>query len=165
MTWKPRPNQNGRALRLFVESMDVIIETLCFSPGFAVDDFGRAARSVATELRKLLFDGRPLLHAVLQRPRLHPLSDIGAVSGDVYENERTVSLALGTSEGPNLDSVATHKWHIKVYPLHGLRFDSAEKKWSIDPLFDTQEAPLKLNQWLRQRLFASMTANIVCWTL
>ena len=114
---------------------------------------GRVARRVSIELRKLLFDSRPLLHTVLQRPRLHPLNDGGSLTGDTYENERMLSIAPGTSDGLFLGVAATHRWHIEVHPLHGLRFDSTGKKWIIYPIFDTSAAPIPLGRWLRQRLF------------
>ena len=153
MTWHPKSTQNARALRFFMESMDIINEALCFQSNPVVGHMGRVARRVSIELRKLLFDSRPLLHTVLQRPRLHPLNDGGSLTGDTYENERMLSIAPGTSDGLFLGVAATHRWHIEVHPLHGLRFDSTGKKWIIYPIFDTSAAPIPLGRWLRQRLF------------
>ena len=153
MTWQPKASQSARAFRLFLESMDVIEESLCFPPNPNVEHMGRVARRVSVELRKLLFDRKPLLQAVLNQPRLHPLKDRKSLTGDTYQNERTVSIALGTSVGPSLGDVASHKWHIKVHPLHGLRFDNPEKKWEFNPMFDDGAAPITVDRWLRQRLF------------
>ena len=153
MTWTPKPSQNARALRLFMESMDVIVEALCFPPDAVVDHMGRVARRVSIELRKLLFDSSPLLHAVLHRPRLHPLNDGGSIRGDIYRNERILSIAPGTSDGQLAGGIASHKWQIEVHPLHGLRFDSTAKNWTIYPMFNTDAVPLTLDRWLRQRLF------------
>ena len=50
-------------------------------------------------------------------------------------------------------AVATHTWKITVHPLHGLRFDRHRKKWEFYQMFDTNAVPIRLNQWLRQRLF------------
>lgn len=153
MTWKPRSSQNARALRLFIESMDIIDEALCFPPDPVIDHMGRVARRVSIELRKLLLDGRPLLHTVLQRPRLHPLNDHQSLTGDVYENERMLSIAPATSDGRRVGAIASHKWSIEVHPLHGLRFDNTEKMWTVYTMFDTSAVPLTLDRWLRQSLF------------
>ena len=136
MTWQPKASQNGRAFRLFLESMDVINDALCFPSNPNVEHMGRVARRVSVELRKLLLDGRPLIHAVLHKPRLHPLHEARSLKGDIYENERVLSFALGTSSGQLMGPAATHTWHIKVQPLHGLRFDDLGKKWEFYPMFD-----------------------------
>lgn len=153
MTWHPKSSQNGRAFRSFIESMDVINEAICFPPKPVVAQMGRAARRVSIELRKLLFDSMPLLHVVLHRPRLRPLNQRQPLSGDVYEKGRILSIAPGTSAGPLLEYVSTRRWHIKVNPLHGLRFDSTEKKWTFYLMFDNAAVPISLDRWLRQRVF------------
>ena len=153
MTWQPRATQNARSFRLFMESMDVINEALCFPPEPQVVHIGRVARTVSIELRKLLFDGSPLLHRVLQGPRLHPLKARYTLTGDVYENSFQLSLAPANSEKVLLGPPATREWSITVHPLHGLRFHKAGKRWILRPMFDTDAEPMALGQWLSQRLF------------
>ena len=153
MPWQPQSSRNARALQLFIESMDVINEALWFPPKPVIGQMGRVARSVSVELRKLLFDSRRLLHDVIQRPRLRSLNDRTLLTGDVYQNDCVVSIEPGTSAGPLLEHVSTRKWHIKVHPLHGLRFDRTEKKWTFYQMFDNGAVPLTLDRWLRQKLF------------
>ena len=153
MTWQPKASQNARAIRLFIESMDNINEALCFPPNPVVGHTGKVARRVSIELRKLLFDGRPLLHTVLQGLRLHPLKGRETLTGDIYKNGRQLAIGPATSEGALLGPVATRRWNITVHPLHGLKFDSTEKKWIFHPMFDTNAAPITRDRWLHQRLF------------
>ena len=153
MTWQPKATQNARSFRLFMESMDVINEALCFPPEPQVGHIGRVARTVSIELRKLLFDSSPLLHMVLQGPRLHPLKARDTLTGDVYENSFQLSIAPATREKVLLGPPATREWNITVHPLHGLKFQKAEKGWILRPMFDTDAMPMALGQWLRQRLF------------
>lgn len=136
-----------------MESMDIIDEALRFPPDAVADDMGRRGRRVAVELRKLLFDSRPLLHHVLERPRFQPLKKHETLTGDIYENECVMSIAAASSDGVSLGGVATHKWHIRVHPLHGLRFDGISENWTFYPMFDTGAVPITLERWLRQRLF------------
>ena len=153
MTWQPKATQNARAFRLFLESMDVINEALGFPSEPQVDHVGRVARTVSIELRKLLFDSSPLLHRVLQRPRLHPLKARHTLKGDVYKNSFQLSIVPANSEKVFLGPPATREWSITVHPLHGLEFHKARKIWILRPLFDTVAEPMALRQWLRQRLF------------
>ena len=55
--------------------------------------------------------------------------------------------------GGGLALSAEHTWSMAVHPLHGLRFDSAEKRWVFGPVFDAQAQSLALGTWLNQRLF------------
>ena len=153
MTWKPKATQNARSFRLFMESMNVMNEALYFPPQPQVGHIGRVARTVSIELRKLLFDGSPLIHRVIQRPRLHPLKARGTLTGDVYENSFQLSIAPATSEKVLLGPPATREWSIAVHPLHGLKFQKAKKKWILRPMFDPDAEPVALGKWLRQRLF------------
>lgn len=153
MAWQPKATQNARAFRLFMESMDVINEALCFPSEPQVGHMGRVARTVSIELRKLLFDSSPLLHRVLQRSRLHPRRAREALTGDIYENGFRLSIAPATSEKVLLGPPATGEWNITVHPLHGLSFHKAEKRWILHPMFDTDAGPVVLKRWLRQRLF------------
>ena len=73
--------------------------------------------------------------------------------GQVYENERQISIAPGTSQAPDLESVSTHRWKIAVHPLHGLGFDGTRNIWSLHSMFDSSAASVRLDQWFRQRLF------------
>lgn len=153
MVWRPKATQNARFFRLFMESMDVINEALCFPPEPQVVHIGRVARTVSIELRKLLFDGSPLLHRVLQGPRLHPLKAKDTLTGDIYENSVQLSIAPANSEKVPMGPPATREWSITVHPLHGLKFHEAGKRWILRPMFDTDAGPMALGQWLRQRLF------------
>ena len=153
MAWRPKATQNARSFRLFMELMDVINEALCFPPEPQVGHIGRVARTVSIELRKLLFDGSPLLHRVLQGPRLHPLKARDTLTGDIYENSRQLSIASANSEKVLLGPPATREWSITVHPLHGLQFHKAGRRWILRPMFDTDAEPMALGQWLRQRLF------------
>ena len=60
-------------------------------------------------------------------------------------------------------AVATHTWKITVHPLHGLRFDGDRKKWEFYQMFDTKAAPIKLDRWLRQRLFCVDSRKYSLW--
>ena len=151
--WHPKASLNARAIRLFIESVNDIGDALRFPSNATLVHMESAARRVSIELRKLLFDGGPLFHAVLHRPRLHPLFDKSTLMGEVYENERQISIAPGTSQAPDLESVSTHRWKIAVHPLHGLGFDRTRNIWSLHSMFDSSAASVRLDQWLRQRLF------------
>ena len=153
-TWEPKSQQNAKALRLFREGMDDMHSVLGLLRQGSVGGIRTAGRKVSVELRKLLFDGTPLVHRVLHRPRFHPLSNRESLTGDLYENAFTVRMAPGTRGGPLPGLVATHTWRIAVHPLHGLKFDRAEKKWIVGPLFDAQAQPMALGTWLKQRLFS-----------
>ena len=154
MNWHPKESLNARAIRLFIESVNDIGDALRFPSDASLVQMESAARRVSVELRKLLFDGGPLFHAVLHGPRLHPLFDMSILTGHIYENERQMSFAPGTSQGPDLESVSTHRWQITVYPLHGLSFDRNQNIWSIHSMFDSSAVPVRLDRWLRQRLFS-----------
>ena len=95
-------------------------------------------RKASVELRKLLFDGTPLVHRVLHRPRFHPLFDSKSLAGDIYENQFSLQIAPGTRDGPLPGMVATRTWRVVVHPLHGLKFNRTETKWIFGSLFDTQ---------------------------
>ena len=153
--WKPKPQQNAKALRSFQDAMDDIRDVLEFRPdaSLSVDYLRKAGRKVSVELRKLLLDGTPLVHRVLEGPRFQPLRDRGGLTGDVYENSFTMRVAPGAEDGPHLALVAEHTWSMTVHPLRGLRFDSQTKQWILEPLFDAEEQPLTLGTWLKQRLF------------
>ena len=154
MSWEPKASQNARAIRLFVDSIGEIGDALRLPSDPVVGHMGSAARRVSIQLRKLLFDGSPLFHAVLVRPRLHPLVDRGTLAGDVYENAFQVSIAPASSKGVRLGAVSTHTWKVAVHPLHGLQFDQSEKTWMLRPMFNTGAAPVTMDRWLRQRLFS-----------
>ena len=110
-------------------------------------------RKASVELRKLLFDDRPLVHHVLHRPRFHPLSNTGSLAGDIYENAFSIQLAPATADGSLLGPVARHSWRVVVHPLHGLKFNKTEKKWVFAAPFDTRAQRMALGPWLKQRLF------------
>ena len=150
--WNPKRHQNAKALRLFHEGMEDIHGALAILNRGTVGGMGRVGRRVSVELRKLLFDGAPLVHRVLQGPRFHPLVDAENLAGDVYKNEYSFRVAPETSDGPNLKMVATRTWRIVVHPLRGLNFNRTEKKWIVGPLFDTQVQRMTLESWLKQRL-------------
>ena len=154
-TWRPKSQQNAKALRSFGDAMDDIRDVLEFRPdvSVSVDYIRNAGRKVSVELRKLLLDGAPLVHRVLQRPRFPPLRDSAGLMGDVYENSFTMRMALGTEDGPSLGNVAERTWGMTVHPLHGLRFDLRSKQWIVEPLFDVAAPPVTLGTWLKQRLF------------
>ena len=61
MTWTPKPSQNARALRLFMESMDVIVEALCFPVGPETFTFEEMVRLIARRVgsRARLIHVRP----------------------------------------------------------------------------------------------------------
>ena len=153
--WRPKPQQNAKALRSFNDAMDDIRTVLEFRLGHAlsVEYIRNAGRKVTVELRKLLLDGAPLVHRVLERPRFHPLRDRNDLTGDIYENSSTIRVAPGTEEGPQSKIFAEHKWSVAIHPLHGLRFSSPAKRWVFGPLFDPKAQPLALGAWLNQRLF------------
>ena len=153
--WRPKTQQNAKALRSFRDAMDDIRDVLEIRPDTAmsVGFIRNAGRKVSVELRKLLLDGAPLVHRVLNRPRFQRLRDRGGLTGDIYENSFTMRVAPGTDDGPKLADMAEHTWSITVHPLHGLRFDSQTKQWVFEPLFDAQAQPLALGPWLNQRLF------------
>ena len=153
--WRPKSQQNAKALRSFRDTMDDIRDVLEFRPDAAlsVGYIRNAGRKVSVELRKLLLDSAPLVHRVLKGPRFQPLRDRAGLKGDVYENSFTMRIAPGTEGGPNLALVAEHTWSITVHPLHGLRFDSPAKGWVFERLFDAKAQPLTLGTWLNQRLF------------
>ena len=152
-TWEPKSQQNAKALRLFREGMDDLHGALGLLHQGSVGGMRTAGRKVSVELRKLLLDSTPLAHRVLHRPRFHPLPSREGLTGDLYENAFTLRVAPGTQDGPLPGPVAIRTWRIAVLPLHGLKFDSAEKKWIFGPLFDTQAHPIALGTWLKQRLF------------
>ena len=85
--WRPKSQQNAKALRSFRDAMEDIRTVLEFRPDAAmsVDFIRNAGRKVSVELRKLLLDGTPLVHRVLERPRFRPLRDRGGLTGDVNE--------------------------------------------------------------------------------
>lgn len=152
-TWLPKQNQNAKALRLFHDGMKNMNDALQFPLGAGVGQLTISGRKVSVELRKLLYDSKPLVHRVLQRTRFHPLRNKARLTGDVYENANCIQVAPGTKEGPLLGFVARQTWRITVSPLHGLTFNKEEKKWTFGPLFDTQAQSLDLGSWLNQRLF------------
>ena len=153
--WRPKPEQNAKALRSFRDSMDDIRDVLEFRPdvSLSVDYIRNGGRRASVELRKLLLDGRPLVHRVLQGPRFQPLRNKAGLTGDVYENSFTMQVAPGTRNAPDFALVAAHTWCITVHPLHGLRFESQAEQWVFEPLFDAQAPPLVLGTWLNQTLF------------
>ena len=155
MTWQPKSQQNAKVLRLFKESMDDINDNLRSLSSLSVSRMRSVARRLSIELRKLLLDGNPLLNAVVDRPQLHPLHDRNILTGDIHTSERALRVVPAASTGTPMGStaVATHTWKITVHPLHGLRFDRHRKKWEFYQMFDTNAVPIKLNRWLRQRLF------------
>ena len=150
--WNPKPQQNAKALRLFCEGMDDMHGALAMLSQGSVGGMRTVGRKVSVELRKLLFDGTPLVHRVLHRPRFHPLFKSESLAGDVYENEFSLQVAPGTRDGPLPQMVATRIWRVVVHPLHGLKFNRTEKKWIFGPLFDTQAQRMTLEPWLKQRL-------------
>ena len=151
--WNPKPQQNAKALRLFCEGMDDMHGALTILSQGSGGGMHTVGRKVSVELRKLLFDGTPLVHRVLHRPRFHPLFNSGSLAGDVYENKFSLRIAPGTRDGPLPGMVATRTWRVVVYPLHGLKFNRTEKKWIFGPLFDTQARRMALEPWSKQRLF------------
>lgn len=96
--WEPKPHQNAKALRLFRDGMDEMHEAL-WSFGREVWRIRLASRRASVELRKFLLDGSPLVHRVLRRPRFHPLRRKESLSGDVYRNDHSMSLAPATEDG------------------------------------------------------------------
>ena len=156
MTWHPKSQQNAKALRLFRESMHDINENLRSLSSLSVRRVRSVARRLSIELRKLLFDGKPLINAVVYRPRLHPLHDRNTLTGDIHTSKRALQIVPGTAAGTPMGptAVATHTWKITVHPLHGLRFDRYCKKWEFYQMFDTNAASIRLDQWLGQRLFS-----------
>lgn len=153
--WRPKSQQNAKALRSFRDAMQDIRDVLELraDAAMSIDFMRHSGRKVSVELRKLLLDGAPLMHRVLQRPRLLPLRNTDALVGDVYENSFTMRVAPSTEDGRLLARTAEHTWSMTVHPLHGLRFDSQTKQWVFEPLFDVQAQPLTLGPWLKQRLF------------
>ena len=153
--WRPKSQQNAKALRSFGDTMDDIRDVLEFRSdvSVSVDYIRNAGRRVSVELRKLLLDSAPLVHRVLEKPRFLPLRESVGLMGDVYENSFTMRIALGTEDGPSLGQIAEHTWELTVHPLHGLRFGSRPKHWIVEPLFDEEVPPMTLETWLRQRLF------------
>ena len=155
MIWQPKPQQKAKTFRLFRESMCDMNDSLRSLSSLPVNRMRSVARRVSIELRKLLLNGTPLLHAVVHRPRLHPLHDRNKLMGDIHKSERALSIVPGTSAGTPMGTaaVATHTWKITVRPLHGLSFHRDRKTWEFCQMFDTNAAPIRLDQWLRQRLF------------
>ena len=153
IAWNPKPHQNAKALRLFREGMDDMHGSLGMLSRGSKGGVRTVGRKVSVELRKLLFDGTPLVHRVLHRPRFHPLFSSEGLAGDIYENEFSLRIVPGTRDGPLPGMVATRTWRVVVHPLHGLKFKRTEKKWIIGLLFDTQAQRMALNPWLKQRLF------------
>ena len=153
IAWNPKPHQNAKALRLFWEGMDDMHGALAMLSRGSVGGMRIVGRKVSVELRKLLFDGVPLVHRVLHRPRFHPLFNYESLAGDVYENESSLRIAPGTRGGPLSGMVATQTWRIVVHPLHGLKFNRTEKKWIFGPLFDTRAQRMALEPWSKQRQF------------
>ncbi len=153
--WGPKSQQNAKALRSFKDAMNDIGDVVDFEagPGLSVEYIRNAGRKVSVALRKLILDGAPLIHRVLQGPRFEPLRDRGGLTGDVYENSFSMQIAPGTEDGRLLAPAAERAWSVTVHPLHGLRFDSRTKLWHFERLFDAQAKPLALGTWLNQRLF------------
>lgn len=153
--WRPKPQQNAKALRSFKDAMSDIRDILEFRPDAAlsVDFIRTASRKVSVGLRKLILDAAPLLHRVLERPRFLPLRGRASLTGDIYENFRTLRVAPWTEDGRQRAHFAEHTWGITVHPLHGLQFESSAKRWGSGPLFDVNLQPLPLDTWLNQRLF------------
>ena len=151
-TWETKPQQNAKALRLFRDGMENMHGGL-WSFREDVWRLPAATRSISVELRKFLFDGTPLVHRVLLRPRFHPLKRTESLAGDVHFQERTLSMALGTERGPIPGPVASHTWTIAVHPLHGLRYEEKEKRWYVERAFDVDAEPIRLGPWLNQRLY------------
>lgn len=153
--WRPKSQQNAKALRSFRDAMEDLRDVLEFRPGtsWSTDYIRYAGRRLSVELRKLLLDGAPLVHRVLQKPRFQPLRDRGSLTGDIYENSSTIRPAPGAEDGSRLEHLAEHTWGITVHPLHGLRFDSPTGLWLCESLFDAQAEPLTLGPWVNQRLF------------
>ena len=154
--WRPKSQQNAKALRSFKDAMNDIgdVVDLEAGPGLSVDYIRNAGRKVSVALRKLILDGAPLIHRVLQGARFQPLRDRGGLTGDVYENSCLLRIAPGTKDRRLLAPAAERTWSVTVHPLHGLRFDSQTKLWHFERLFDAQAKPLRLATWLNQRLFA-----------
>ena len=153
MLWKPKGQQQANPFRLFNESMYEIMDNLDSLATSDLRDVPRTARRLAVELRKLLCDGTPLVHQVLEGTRFHPLHQTESLLGDKYTNNQTIQLALANERREIMGPAASHTWSICVYPLHGLRFDSPSKKWIFQPMFDKSGTPLRLEPWLKQRLF------------
>ena len=151
-TWEPKRQQNAKALRLFRDGMDEMHEAL-WAPGVEAWRTRLASRRASVELRKFLLDGTPLVHRVLQRPRFHPLRNKDNLSGDVYRNDRTISLAPASEDGRVLGPPASRTWTIAVHPLHGLTYDEERKLWRLEAPFDLDAQPMALDAWLRQRLY------------
>ena len=150
--WEPKPQQNAKALRLFRDGMDEMHEALWLPSGEAWRT-RLASRRASVELRKFLLDGSPLVHRVLRRPRFHPLRKKDGLSGDVYRNDCTISLAPATRDGQMVGPPATSTWAIAVHPLHGLTYDEERKLWHLEVPFDLDAQPMVLDAWLRQRLY------------
>ena len=93
--WRPKSQLNAKALRSFRDTMDGLRDILEFRPevSLSTDYIRNAGRKVSVELRKLLLDGVPLVHRVLQGARFQPLRDRGGLTGDVYENSFTMGVA------------------------------------------------------------------------
>ena len=150
--WEPKPQQNAKALRLFRDGMENMHDAL-WSFRENVWRLPTATRNMSVELRKFLFDGTPLVHRVLHRPRFHPLKRTESLIGDVYFKERTLSMAPGTERGPIPGLAASHTWTIAVHPLHGLRYEEHEERWYVEPAFDVDAEPMALGTWLNQGLY------------
>ena len=73
--WRPKSQQNAKALRSFRDAVNDIREILESRPEVALSTeyIRNAGRKVSVELRKLLLDGAPLVHRVLQGPKFQPL--------------------------------------------------------------------------------------------
>lgn len=153
IVWRPKSQQNAKALRSFSDAMNDIRDVLEYRPDAALsmDHIRHTSRKASVELRKLLLDGAPLVHRILEGPRFHPLRDKASLVGDIYENSFALRVAPAAEDGPPLAPFAEHTRSITVHPLHGLRFDSPEKRWVFESLFDTLAQPL--TAWLNQRLF------------
>ena len=152
--WVPKGGLNAKALRLFCEGMDEINTALAALRRGAVGGLRTSGRRVSVELRKLLFDGAPLVHRVLQGPRFHVLPDKESLVGDVYENAFSLRVAPGTRAGPVSGLITSRTWSIRVRPLHGLSFEKKSKKWTFNWLFNGCGERIRLEPWLKQHLFS-----------
>ena len=153
MDWKPKEQQNGRALRLFIDSFDEINDCLSLLQSSQFDKIPSLARRVSIQLRKLLFDGSPLIHKVLRGPRFLPLNCRDTLPGDTYTNTFYFRVVPATGEGVPFGRPAVRTWGAVVHPLHGLSYDATRRTWKVYPMFDTGAEPMRLASWSSQRLF------------
>ena len=96
-----------------------------------MEQIRNAGRKVSVELRKLLWDGTPLVHHVLKGPRFHMLRDKCALTGNVYRKSISVTLKYtpGKEDERNVVSMATHTWRTSCRADLGLwdRFISMKR--------------------------------------